>query len=110
MIQSCLNNDLSLLTSISKLSLDNLSDRTAYCISHTILECIESKDNQSEIDIGIGKLYIRIEEDQIKYKFIPSKKLEEMIAFTVINKQSPLVTKLDSALSERIENAYKSMI
>lgn len=110
MIQSCLNADLSALTNISKLSLDNLSEKSNYCISHTILECIESKDNQSEIDIGIGKLYIRIEEDQIKYKFIPSKKLEEMIAFTAKNKQSPLLNKLDSALADRIENAYKSMI
>lgn len=110
MIQSSLSTDLSVLTNISKLSLENLADKACYCMSHTVLEALVSKEAQCEIDIEIGKLYIKLEEDQIKYKFIPSKKLEETIAFTVKNKQSPLINKIDSGLVERIENAYRCLL
>lgn len=110
MIHSSLTTDLSTLTTISKLSLENLAEKAIYCMSHTILEAILSKETQCEIDIDIGKLYIKLEQDQIKYKFIPSKKLEETIAFTVKNKQSPLLTKLDLGLAERIEKAYRSVL
>ncbi len=103
-------NDLSLLTGVSKLSLQNLSERSVLCISHAMIECLQSKEPQCEVDIGIGNLYIKLEGDTIKYKFIPSKNLEETIAFAIQQKESPLTLKIDKALGERIENAYRSLI
>ena len=102
--------DLCTITGISKLSLQNLAEKTNLCISHSMLECIQCKDPQAEIDIGIGSLYIKLEGDTIKYKFIPSKNLEETVAFAIKQKESPLTLKIDKALGERIENAYRSLI
>mgnify|MGYP003304975037 FL=1 len=62
------------------------------------------------MDLGIGILYIKFEGNEVKYKFIPSKKLEENISFTVLHKQSPLVFSLETALKDRIENAYKELL
>ena len=102
--------DLCTLTGVSKLSLQNLSDKGVSCISHGIIECIQNTDAQCEIDIGIGILYIKLEEEAIKYKFIPSKNLEETVAFAVKYKASPIALKADKALGDRIENAYRSLI
>ena len=105
-----LSQDLSIITGVSKLSLDNLSDRAIICACHGLRECLLSRESQCEIDIGIGLLYIKVEETEIKYKFIPSKKFEERVAFTVRNKLSPLTIEADKALGERIDNAYKSLL
>lgn len=102
--------DISTITSISKLALDNLVDKACTCICHSVHESILSKESMTSIDIGIGILYIKFEGEQIKYKFIPSKKLEENIAFTILNKESPLVFNLETTLKERIENAYKELL
>ena len=105
-----LSDDLSILTGVSKLSLDNLAERAMFCIGHNVLERLISRDNQCEIDLGIGILYIKIETDNIKYKFIPSKKLEDIIATTITHKESPISLKADKVLGERIENAYRALI
>jgi hypothetical protein len=55
-------------------------------------------------------LYIKCEEDQIKYKFIPSKKLEENVAFTVKHGTSPVQYMVEEALKDRIETTYKNLI
>ena len=103
-------NDLSVLTEVSKLSLQNLADKSILAISHGVFEGIQNQESQTEFDIGIGILYIRLEGDAIKYKFIPSKNMEETIAYTVKNKTSALAIKADRALGERIENAYRCLL
>ncbi|MBO5712262.1 MAG: hypothetical protein J6R47_05425 [Acholeplasmatales bacterium] len=102
--------DLCAITGVSKLSLQNLCERANLCISHSVLECLQNKDPQCEIDLGIGLLYIKLESDNIKYKFIPSKNLEDIVTFAIIQKESPLTLKIDKALGERIENAYRSLV
>ena len=105
-----LNQDLSIITNVAKLALDNLSDKATECIAHAAAEMIICKETQCEIDIGIGLLYIKVEESNIKYKFIPHKELEELIASSIINKSSPITVKADKALGERIQNAYRCLL
>lgn len=105
-----LTSDLSAITSISKLALDTLVDKSISCVCHTVQENLLSKEPLTSIDIGMGILYIKFEGNEIKYKFIPSKKLEESVSFTVLNKQSPLVFSLETALKDRIENTYKELL
>lgn len=102
--------DLSVLTGVSKLSLQNLCDKATLAISHGVFERIQSHEPQVEFDIGIGSLYIKLEGDSIKYKFIPSKELEETVAFTVKNNECILTNKIDKALGDRIENAYRNLL
>jgi hypothetical protein len=102
--------DVSTLTSISKLALENLVEKCNICICHDVFEEVSVGNDLIDIDIGIGMLYIKLEDGMIKYKFIPSKKLEESVQKTVSNKESPLVGILDTTLKDRIENAYKNLL
>ncbi len=102
--------DISTLTTISKNSLYNLVEKSHSCICHAVYESLISGNPVTEIDIGIGTLYIKCEETEIKYKFIPSKKLEENVAYTVKNKVSPLVYEVEDSLKLRIESTYKNLL
>lgn len=102
--------DLATLTTISQHALVNLNDKAYSCICHNVCESMLEGNPLTEIDIGIGILYIKCEEDQIKYKFIPSKKLEENVALTVKHKVSPVVFEVEAALKDRIESTYKNLL
>lgn len=102
--------DISTLTTISKNALVNLNDKAQSCICHCVCESLIEGNSLTEIDIGIGTLYIKFEGEEIKYKFIPSKKLEESVALTAQYKSSPLVYEVDVALKERIESTYKNLL
>lgn len=102
--------DISALTTISQNALSNLMTKVQFCICHCVYEGIIEGKNPVDIDIGVGTLYIKFEEDEIKYKFIPSKKLEESVSCTVMNKVSPLVDEVDATLKNRIENTYKNLL
>lgn len=105
-----LANDISALTTISLKALWDLEDKARDCISHDVYENLISGECLTEIDIGIGTLYIKCEESEIKYKFIPAKKLEEKVAQTVRTKTSPVVLNVETALKNRIEKTYKDLI
>ena len=53
--------DISTLTAVSRLSLENLCAKANLAISHGVLEATHKLDNQIECNIGIGLLYIKIE-------------------------------------------------
>ena len=107
---SKLTSDVSAITSIPKLTLEKLMDKYVLCICNSIQEALLKKENLIELDIHIGILNIKIEESAIKYKFIPSKKLEDNIAFTTIHRKSPLIIELENSLQKRIEETYKGLL
>ena len=102
--------DLSAITFISKLSLENLGSKLIDCVAHGVQENIAAGKNISEIDLNFGKLYIKLEESEIKYKFIPSKKLENAVRYACENMDSPLVLRAENKLKERIESTYKDLL
>lgn len=104
-----LTTDLSTLTSIPKASLDKLVEKSQWCICHSVEESILNRNNIVEINIGIGILYIKLEEENIKYKFIPSQSLEDCVRDTVLNKHNPLIAVTEQALITRIINTYKDI-
>lgn len=101
--------DLSTLTTISKLSLDTLVTKCNTIICHDVEESILDQQQITEVDIGIGTLYIQIVGEQVKYKFIPSDKLNAAICKTVKTGASPLVMEVEGALKSRVERAYKDL-
>ena len=94
------------MTQIDPSLLKSLTDITEDNICHTVYESLLSRESVSEIDIGYGKLYIMLENERIKYKFIPSEKLEERVHTTVKTKTSPVATKLEKNLKKKIESVY----
>lgn len=67
-------------------------------------------ESPTEMDIGIGTLLISDDEETVKYKFIPSKVLEESVNETIQNKKSPLELKLEKNLVNKILNTYKTIL
>ena len=102
--------DISSLTNVSEDILKQLSKTSTYCIGHTVYEnTISGETNLHEIDLGIGTLYIKVDDEQIRYKFIPSKQLEEAVSHGA-QKRSPLAIKVNEKLREKLESTFRGLI
>lgn len=101
--------DLNTLTTIPIASLDKLEDKIIWLICDSLTESIIKKEKMAEIDISIGKLIIKIDEENIKYKFIPYKKLEENIKSVVIDGKNPLEITIEENLSNKFMSTYKDL-
>lgn len=67
--------DVSKLTNVPVKLLEKLSDKVIYSINDAVEESVLSGEYTTDIDLGIGTLSIYLDEDCVKYKFIPSAKL-----------------------------------
>ena len=102
--------DMSTLTTISEKSLHELMKKEEYCIVSAIFENMKNNEVLTELDIGIGKLLVKIENNSIKYKFIPSESLEHAIVNSYKQDKCVLVDNLNKSLVDRITNTYKDII
>ena len=102
--------DINSLTSISKVALKDIATISEDAISHCVFEAISSKKSHCEVDIGVGILYIKYEGNEIRYRFVPSKRLEKNISHTISSQQSPIVTAVESSFKEKVEKAYKELV
>lgn len=102
--------DLSLTTTIKKSVLDKLVENTCLLIAHSVAETAVLREDICELDIGIGTLMLLRDEDCIKYKFIPSPKLEMDVVKAYKTKQSPMIRSVDDSLKRRVENIYKELL
>lgn len=102
--------DVSTLTTIPEKYLEKLLDKFHYAICDNIVEGVLEGKSLIELNIGIGTLYINILENSVKYKFVPSPKLESNIRDIIIKETNPLELKLESNLVDKITNIYKEYI
>ena len=102
-----IDKDLSNLTTISVASIQKILSKFQDAICFNLQESLETINDFVELDIYIGKLIIRIEDNKIYYKFIPSPSFEEDIKSTIENNECPLIKKLENSITEKIKSAYK---
>jgi hypothetical protein len=105
-------NDVSILTTIPDKTLAKFFRKMIFCICEAVQEDILDEDNPkdiTELDIGIGKLYIKHVGADIKYRFEPNDFLEKALSSTVINKKNYLEEFLDKALSKKFMEVYKDL-
>ena len=102
-------NDLSTLTLIPESVLRELSHKSELCIAHNVLENFKEHQTLSEINIGIGTLCILIDGDNLKYKFIPNDRFNEVLINTINTQSSPLTAAVESKLADKIMNSYKTL-
>ena len=105
-------NDVSVLTTIPEKTLAKFFRKMVFCICEAVLEDIKDEANFkeiSELDIGIGKLYIKHIGTEIKYKFEPSEYLEKAIIDTVSGKENLLTDFLDESLAKKFVDLYKEL-
>lgn len=98
--------DLSSVTGVSVTTLEKLIKKSIFCICQDIEE---SDTDITKIDLGIGTLAILAKPNEIKYKFVPSKKLELNISKTVITGENPLVNEIEESIKNKILTAYKEL-
>lgn len=105
-----LNEDLSALTTIPTSALNKLSDRSVLCICNCVEESILKGENLIEVNIGVGTLQILLEGGNLKYRFLPSKTLDNNIKNTVVDKKNPLTAAVEESLVRKILNTYKNYL
>lgn len=101
--------DLSVLTTIPKGVLEKLVTKSIETICYDVREQQLQNSPITEVDIGIGILYIKLEDDNIMYKFIPSEVLETKVLKTVNKQYKPVCGLAEASLKKRIMNAYKEL-
>lgn len=101
--------DLEILTTIPASTLKKLMTKEIYCIANALEESILNNEDVAEVDIGIGTLYIKYIDNEIKYKFVPSAKLNDAVKTTVINKKNVLVDVLEPSLVNNFKTVYKDL-
>lgn len=90
--------------------------RLSYVVDCIIADsiCDSLPDKDFEFDIGIGKIYITIEENKVgksvRYRFIPSKELEDSINSVVKSRRSPLTKAVEHSLQNKVFNTYKDLM
>jgi len=102
--------DLSKLTTIDILYLNRIFNKIVWCISDYIEMAIDKGEDQVEVDLGFGVIIININEDNIKYRFKPSKELEESVINTAIDGKNNFTLTLEKTLVQKITNIYKDFL
>lgn len=102
--------DLKNLTTIDKSTLDRLMNLFNADICHCVCENMLNGETITQMNIGFGTLSIKLEDDEIYYKFIPSTQLEKQVITTIKTKSSPLIEKSEAALVNKIKDVYKELI
>ncbi len=102
-------NDVSTLTTIPEKSLNKLEQKFIYAICEQIQEDILEDKEMSELNIGLGTLYIKYVGSEIKYKFVPSSELEKSVYNTVVKKLNSMETSLNEALAKKFIDVYKDL-
>lgn len=102
--------DVNILTDVSENTLKKFVPVINYSIAHSVHEALTRKENIVSIDLEIGELDIRVDAEGIRYRFTPSKDLELLVKKTVTSKTSPIITKLENNLQNKIDRAYKELL
>lgn len=100
--------DLSTLTTINESVFTKLVNKIEWCISDGVEKAIKSGENQVNIDFDLGTLMINFDNEQIRYKFKPSQKLEKIVTNTVVNERNDLVLNIEESLISKLTNTYKN--
>lgn len=101
--------DVATLTTLGAPIMNKVAYTERFCICDYIQDAIMKDEDLVEISTGYGTLSILILEDEIKYSFKPSRKLEKEILQVVEESESPIYNHLSDRLLKRLESAYKDI-
>lgn len=101
--------DLSTLTAIPDKTLEKLFQSLIYVICQNTLEDELNEVDVTEIDIGIGILYIKHDSADIRFKFVPSDSLQKSMSDVVTKKLNLMENTLTAKLSEKLLQVYKEL-
>lgn len=102
--------DSSLLSTMPKTSIDSLFDKMSLALCHAFKEDISNGCDTMTYDIGIGKIHIAVDSSSIRYRFSPSKDLEQSLVSIVSGGRSPLEVRAEEILESKIRSTYKDLL
>ena len=102
--------DLASLTSISACLTDKLCKTSNLVIGHAVFETVKTGEHVTEIDVGYGILSIFVDGETIKYRFTPSKALENTLVNAIVNNTSPLADAIEDKLVIKLKNTYRELV
>lgn len=103
-------NDLSQLTTIPEAYLEKLTKKVEVCLCDQALEQVLAGEEIIKIDIGIGDILLKLYDEEIKYKFIPSERFKKELTSVVVNKENLLAKTLEKNLAVKITKTYKDLL
>lgn len=101
--------DLNILTTIPVSNLEQLANKISWIICDGVNEANISKNSMVDIDLYIGKLSIYFDNENVKYRFTPSKTLDVNVKATILEGKSPLEKIIEDKLATKIVNTYKDL-
>lgn len=102
-----LTEDLSELTTIQLASLNRLIKQSMWIICDAVENAVQNKEDTIDIDIGLGLIKIKFDNEEVKYRFVPKPTLEEGVSKAIVEEQNPLQLALEQSLADKITNVYK---
>lgn len=101
---------LSSLTTIPEKNFAKLNEKSELIIANSAYNALHSGQTDISVDIGLGTIHIKLEDNQILYKYTPSTSLEKCMRKAVIDDKDFLTDIVEKSLTNRILNAYKDLV
>lgn len=101
--------DVSLLTKIPENVLQKIEQKCIDSICYDIYQNMLQKEPTTCVDMGIGKLFIKLEDERIFYKIVPSENFENKVSKVVQERYNPLIDNVEQSLTNKIMNVYKEL-
>lgn len=101
---------LASLTTIPEKNFIKLNKKSELIIANAANNALHNGETNLEVDIGIGTIYIKIEDNQILYKYVPSASLEKYMKKAIVDDKDFLTEVVEKSLSNQILNAYKDLV
>lgn len=97
------------LTTIEESTLERFSDLVGNCIVDAVYESVLNDDDYVEIDLDFCKITISKSNNTLRYKFVPSAKLEENIIRAIKDNKNSLDDVILDRLKSSLLSTYKDL-
>ena len=105
-----LEKKLSDLTIIPEKDLKKLTSYIDAVHSHDVATQLVDDNTVFELNTFEGSLFITLEDDVLKYKFIPNENFAKIIKATLITKKSLLIERMSEKLKESLVHRRKELL
>lgn len=102
-------NELSVLTTIPEKTLNKMLQKALYCICEDIYEDTLGEKELTAIDTGLGILYFKFVEDELKCKFVPNDTLKNAATDVYKRKLNLMDNTLNNSLVKKFTDVYKDL-
>lgn len=101
---------LSDLTTVPLESFEKIKDYLETIHSHDIVTQLLADKTLLELEIFEGKIYLQLEDDTVKYKFVPNERFSELVLNSILNKDSKLLSKVTEKLKKSLITWRKDLL